>query len=153
MQAVSYIHYVISHKILCTWDPCLRVYILGNIFLNINPETPKVFRQPKRPRWWVPDSLIFALPSDLKKIFLMSMYSGSKNPTVIMQKLLFAVKEFRGEGIGHVPLLVRQLLSAQAMRTNRKHGMTLFVKATMVTHDKNPFVKSQICHCTSRHVT
>ena len=54
-----------------------------------NPQMPKVFRQPKtskgeglmQPPW------IFAFPSEfVENIFLVGMFSGSRNPTVMTKK-------------------------------------------------------------------
>ena len=53
----------------------------------INPQMPKVFRQPKTPKggWMQPPGFLPSRPNFLK-IFLMGMFSGSRNPTVIMKK-------------------------------------------------------------------
>ena len=57
---------------------------------GFNPQTPKVFRQPKTPKGGggvdATPPWIFAFPSEFLKIFLMGMFSGSRNPTVIMKK-------------------------------------------------------------------
>ena len=55
----------------------------------LNPQTPKVFRQPKTPKGGgvdaTPPGFLPSRPNFLK-IFLMGMFSGSRNPTVIMKK-------------------------------------------------------------------
>ena len=51
------------------------------------PQMPKVFRQPKTPKGGGcnPPGFLPSRPNFLK-IFLMGMFSGSRNPTVIMKK-------------------------------------------------------------------
>ena len=55
--------------------------------VGINPQMPKVFRQPKTPKGVdaTPPGFLPSRPNFLK-IFLMGMFSGSRNPTVIMKK-------------------------------------------------------------------
>ena len=58
--------------------------------LKINPQMPKVKIHLRTPKGgWVPPPLDF-WPSrtNFLKIFLMGMFSGSRNPTVIMKKIL-----------------------------------------------------------------
>ena len=58
-----------------------------NCIYSINPQMPKVFRQPKTPKGGGCNPPGF-LPSRLNflKIFLLGMFSGSRNPTVIIKK-------------------------------------------------------------------
>ena len=65
----------------------LRREMSKSVWSIFNPQTPKVFRQPKTPKGggcnppgFSPSRLIFL------KIFLMGMFSGSRNPTMIMKK-------------------------------------------------------------------
>ena len=56
---------------------------------TINPQTPKVFRQPKTAQgggWCNPPPGFLPSRPNFLKIFLMGMFSGSRNPTVIMKK-------------------------------------------------------------------
>ena len=57
----------------------------------INPQTPKVFRQPKMPKG-VDATPHGFLPSrtNFLKIFFMGMFSGSRNPTVIKKSIFIA---------------------------------------------------------------
>ena len=60
---------------------------LNKLILRINPRTPKVFRQPKTPKGggYHPPGFLPSRPNFLE-ILLMGMFSGSRNPTVIMKK-------------------------------------------------------------------
>ena len=62
----------------------VRIFL---IFIYFNPRMPKVFRQPKTPKGggYHPPGFLPSHPNFLK-IFLMGMFSGSRNPTVIIKK-------------------------------------------------------------------
>ena len=64
---------------------CWKKMFLDSCF---NPQMPKVFRQPKTPKGGLMQPpLDFCLPVRIfLKIFLMGMFSGSRNLTVIMKK-------------------------------------------------------------------
>ena len=66
---------------------CVQLSCSSNL---LNPQMPKVFRQPKTPRgggggYHHPPGFLPSRPNFLK-IFLMGMFSRSRNPTVIMKK-------------------------------------------------------------------
>ena len=54
--------------------------------IKVNPQTPKVFHQPKTPKGWVPPPGFLPSRPNFLKIFLMGTFLGSKNPKEITKK-------------------------------------------------------------------
>ena len=73
--------------------------VLLSVLNYINPQMPKVFRQPKTPKGGGYHPLDFwpSRPNFLE-IFLMGMFSGSRNPTVIMKKILPSLHDLENQG-------------------------------------------------------
>ena len=88
--------YVYSAVLIGATAACLRALTnfnfskkndLSDYIFVVNPQVPKVFRQPKTPKGggYHPPGFSPSRPNFLV-IFLMGMFSGSRNPTVIMKK-------------------------------------------------------------------
>ena len=73
--------------------------LITNITSMLICRCPRYFANWKRPGGWVPSPPGF-LPSrpNFLVIFLLGMFSGSRNPTVIMKKILSLLLDFDNQG-------------------------------------------------------
>ena len=77
-----------SQRVINRWNSLDERVVSAETVDSFNPQMPKVFRQPKTPKGGGgcnPPGFLPSRPNFLK-IFLMGMFLGSRNPTVIMKK-------------------------------------------------------------------
>ena len=96
----------------------IKFYIFMTIHhQTINPQMPKVFRQPKTPKGggYHPPGFLPSRPNFFE-IFLMGMCLGSRNPTVIIKKILSLLHDLENQG--QTPFCMTFLISGCKHDTN-----------------------------------
>ena len=68
------------------------------LYYIINPQTPKVIRQPKTPKGWIPPPWIFAFPSEFFKNISHEYVFGVKKFNSDNEKMLFLLQDLENQG-------------------------------------------------------
>ena len=107
-RTVLYVQLVLRTSLYCALG-ISSLNFMQDPMTGINPQMPKVFRQPKTPKGgWMQSPWIFAFPSEFFENISHGYASGSRNLTVIMKKFYLS---YDLENQGQTPFCVTFLIS------------------------------------------
>ena len=89
----DYLWWFYPHSTQLLWFLSLQIYVYFPMLFQVwlywvrfNPQMPKVKIHLGRPRGWIPPPGFLPSRPNFVKIFIMGMFSGPSNPTVIMKQ-------------------------------------------------------------------